>query len=97
MNHSIRDDGFQKVVIASADTDVLICTIYHYNRWMYQDLKEMWFFSGKSGSFTAFPIHQLTEKLEHGVADILPVVHGLTGTFYLTKVSWIVNRVQYFD
>ena len=35
-NHSIKDDGFQKVVIASADTDVFICTIYHYNRWVYR-------------------------------------------------------------
>ena len=54
------------------------------------------FVSGKSGSL--IPIHQLTEKLEHGV-DILPAVCALTDTFYLTiiKVSWIINRVGYFD
>ena len=63
LNHSIKDDGFQKAVIASADTDVLICTIYHYNRWVDRGLKEMWFISGKSGSSTAFSIPQLTEKL----------------------------------
>ena len=65
---------------------------------MYRGLKEMWFISRKNGSLTAFPIHQLTEKLEHGVVDILPAVHALTGTFYLTivKVSWIINRVGYF-
>ena len=40
LNHSIKDDGFQKVVIASADTDVFVCAIYHYNRWMYRGLKE---------------------------------------------------------
>ena len=59
----------------------------------------MWFISGKSGSLTEFPIHQMTEKLENGVADILPAVHALTGTFYLTvvKVSRIINRVGYFD
>ena len=54
----------------------------------------------KNGSLTAaFLIEQLTEKLEHGVVDILPAVHALTGTFYLTivKVSWIINRVGYFD
>ena len=66
---------------------------------MYRDLKETWFISGKSGSLTAFPILQLTEKLEHGVVDILPAVHALTSTFYLivVKVSWILNRVGYFD
>ena len=60
----------------------------------------MWFISGKSGSLTAFPIHQLTENLEHSVVvDIFPAVHALIGTFYLTivKVSWIINRVRYFD
>ena len=53
----------------------------------------------KNGSLTAFLIEQLTEKLEHGVVDILPAVHVLIGTFYLTivKVSWIINRVGYFD
>ena len=56
----------------------------------------MWFISGKKGSLTsltAFPIHKLIEKLEHGVVDILPVVHALTGTFYMTivKVSWIMH------
>ena len=53
----------------------------------------------KNGSLTAFLIEQLTEKLEHSVVDILPAVHALTGTFYLTivKVSWIINRVGYFD
>ena len=99
LNHSIRDDGLQKVVLASADTDVFICAIYHNNKWLYRGLKEMWFISGKSGSLTAFPIHQLTEKLEHVVFYIFPAVHALTGTFYLTivKVSWIINRVGYID
>ena len=63
LNHSIKDNGFQKAVIASAVTDVLICAIYHYNRWVDRGLKETWFISGKSCSFTAFPIPQLTEKL----------------------------------
>ena len=47
LNHSIKDDGFEKVVIASTDTDVFICAMYHYNRWVYHDLKEMWFLSRK--------------------------------------------------
>ena len=96
MNHFINDHGFQKVVRTLADTNVSICAIYHYNRLVYRGLKEMWFISGKKGSLTsltAFPIHELTEKLEHGVVDILPAVHALTGMFYLTivKVSWIMN------
>ena len=58
LNQSIKDEGFEKVIIASADTDVFICTAYHFNRWIYSGLKEMWVISGKSGATTAFPIHQ---------------------------------------
>ena len=93
LNHSIKDDGFQKVVTASADTGVFVCAIYHYNRWVYRGLKEMWIIGGKSGSLTAFPNHQLTEKLEYGVVNILSAVHALTGTFYLnnkqSRVFWL--------
>ena len=99
MHHSIKDNGFQKVAIASADTYVFICAIYHYNRWVYRGLKKIWFISGKSGLLITFPIHQLIGKFEHGVADILAAVHALTGMFYLiiVTVSWIVNRVGCFD
>ena len=79
-----------------ADTNIFICSIYHYNRLVYCGLKEMWFISGKKGSLislTAFPIHELIEKLENGVVDILPAVHALTGTFYMAivKFSWIMH------
>ena len=45
LNHSIKDDGFQKVIIASVATVVFICAIEYYNRWVYRSLKEMWFIS----------------------------------------------------
>ena len=79
LNQSIKDQGFEKVIIASADTDVFICAVYHFNRWIYSGLKEMFVVSGKSGATTAFPIHQLKEKVEPSMVDILPEVHALTG------------------
>ena len=79
LNQSIKDEGFEKVIIASADTDVFICAVYHFNRWIYSGLKEMWVISGKSGATIAFPIHRLIEKLEPSVVDILPTVHARTG------------------
>ena len=54
---TIKDDGFQRVVIASADTNALIFAIHHYNRWVYRGLKEMWLIKGKSGSLTVFFIN----------------------------------------
>ena len=52
LNQLIKDEGFEKVVIASADADIFICAVYHFNRWIYCGLKEMWVISGKSGSTT---------------------------------------------
>ena len=39
----------------------------------------MWVISGRSGATSAFPIHRSTEKIEPGVAVVLPTVHALTG------------------
>ena len=79
LNQSIKEERFEKVIIASADTDVFICAVYHFNRWIYSGLKDMFVISGKSGATTAFPIHQLKEKMKPSVVDILPAVHALTG------------------
>ena len=79
LNLSIRECGMERAIIASADTDVFICALYHFKRWIYAGLKELWIFSGRSGSTTAFPIHCLAEQLEDDVIDILPAVHALTG------------------
>ena len=62
---------------------MFVYLIYHFNRWIYRGLKEMWIVSGKSGSTTVFPIHQLAEQLESNVADILPAIHTLTGSLLL--------------
>ena len=80
LNQAITDERFERAVIASGDTDVFICVMYHYNRWVYCDLNEMSIVNGKSGSTTAFAIHLLAEKLDPSVVDILPSVHALTGS-----------------
>ena len=78
LNQSVKDKGFEKVIIASADKYVFTCTAYHFKRWIYSGLKEMWVICGKSGATAALPIHRLTEKLESSVVDILPAVHAVT-------------------
>ena len=86
LNQAITDERFEQAVIASRDTDVFICAMYHYNRWVYRGLNEVWIVSGKSGSTTAFPIHLLAEKLDPSVVDILPSVHALTGSPILLTI-----------
>ena len=83
VHQSVTSEKFERVIIASGDKDVFVCSIYHFNRWIYCGLKEMWIVSGKSGSTTVFPIHQLAEQLELNVADIFPAIHALTGSLLL--------------
>ena len=67
----------------------------HFNRWIYYicGLQEMWIISGKRGSMTALPIHQLTQEIESTVIDILPAVHALTGLISLIDLlcSFVSN------
>ena len=63
VHQSVTSEKFERVIISSGDTDVFVYSIYHFNRWIYRGLKEMWIVSGKSGSTTVFPIHQLAEQL----------------------------------
>lgn len=95
VNQIVRDAHYDKVIIASGDTDVFVCSMYHFNRWVYRGLKEMWIISGKRGSITAFPIHKLTEKLDPSVVDILPAVHALTG-FLFTSRSPLISIIVLF-
>ena len=88
---SVTTENFESVIIASGDTDVFVCSIYHFNRWIYRGLKEMWIVSGKNGSKTVFPIHQLAEQLESNVADILPAIHALTGFLFTIERNWSFN------
>ena len=83
VHQSVTSEKFERVIIASGDTDVLVCSIYHFNQWIYRGLKEMWIVSGKSDSTTVFPIHQLAGQLELNVADILPAIRALTGSLLL--------------
>lgn len=92
VNQAVNNERFERVIIASADTDVFVCSMYHFNRWIYCGLAELWIISGKRGSMTALPIHQLTENIESTVIDILPAVHALTGTIPLFRTLILLNK-----
>ena len=90
---TVTTENFESVIIASGDTDVFVCSIYHFNRWIYRGLKEIWIVSGKSCSTTVFPIHQLAEQLESNVADILPAIHVLTGLLFTIEQNSSFNSL----
>ena len=42
INHNITVDHYQEIILASADTDIFLCFLFHFTRWMYFDLQEVW-------------------------------------------------------
>ena len=54
LNQSIKDEGFDKAIIVSANTGAFICAIYHFNQLIYCGLKEMWVADGRSGATSGF-------------------------------------------
>ena len=87
VNHTVKVDKFSKVVIASSDTNVLVCVLYHFNHWIYSGLNELWIISGKKGSINFTPVHKIVNVMDSNVIDILPAVHALTGCDATSKVG----------
>ena len=79
IHQAISTNNIERVIVASGDTDLFVCSIYYYTRWVYRGLKELWIVSGNSDSKIVLPIHQLAAKLPSDAIDILPAVHTLTG------------------
>ncbi|XP_057301782.1 uncharacterized protein LOC130636171 isoform X2 [Hydractinia symbiolongicarpus] len=87
VSQSISEERFEKVIVASPDTDVFVCSVYHFKRWIFNGLNELWVVSGRSGTTVAFPVHDLAERIAPEVIDILPAVHALTGCDTTSKIG----------
>ena len=57
--------------------DVFISALYHFSRWFFFGLSELWVVSGKSNARLAIPLH-VFEKMDTNAVDVLPAVHALT-------------------
>ena len=87
LSHVVKSNHFQKIIVASPDTDVFVCVIHHFNQLIYFGLNELWFLTGKSISKCFIPIHDLVNTMDSDVIDILPAVHALTGCDTTSKVG----------
>ena len=87
MSQAVKTGHFQNIISASADTDVLVCSIYHFNQLKYSDLTELWVITGRSTSKNFIPIHSLVNTLDSHIVEILPAVHALTGSDSTSKVG----------
>ena len=79
INHGITVDHYQQIILASADTDIFICSLYHFLRWMHFDLHELWMLCAQGAHSRAVPIHTIATSMDSDVIDIMPAVHALTG------------------
>ena len=79
-DHAIKIENFKKIIIVSADTDVLVSAVHHFSRWVFSDLTELWIIGVKKGiQRQALPVHTLVDKIDGDVVEILPALHALTG------------------
>ena len=79
ISHAVRVMNFQKVIVASPNTDVFVNLVYRFTRWIYAALEQLWIISGKKESNNAIPSHVLGERLDDSIIEILPAIHALTG------------------
>ena len=87
VNHAVTVESLRRIIVASADTDVFVCLMYHFSRWTHFDLTEIWVLGGQGATRRAIPVHDLAERIELRVRDILPAVHVLTGCDTTSKVG----------
>ena len=67
LNHAVKVTKYHSFVVASPDTEALVCAMHHFKQLTFFDLNEFRFLSGRSDS-TAVPIHDL---VDHMNADVV--------------------------
>ena len=64
INHAVTVERFSRVIVASGNTDVFICLLYHLSCWRFSNLKELWVLCGQGNTTRAVPLHTLTDSLD---------------------------------
>ena len=93
-NHAIKVKNYKNVVIASGDTNLFVCELFHFGRWIYSMLQELWTVAGKSNAKFAVPVHTIFDQLHTEVEDILPAMNALTSCDTTSKVGKKVSGLQ---
>ena len=73
--------NFQRVVVCSRDTDVLLLLIYHATA------EEVWLSAGTTKEKIFVPVHTVQESLDVGVRNNLLAYHALTGSDTTSQFS----------
>ena len=91
--------GAKRLVVLSADTDILVLMLYYWRELERKGINELWFpWFQAIGRY--IPIHKLALKLGADFCKVIPAVHALTGCDYSSKAgtkaaALIANPVVY--
>lgn len=77
--------GYQRVMVLSNDTDVLVLLLYHWTTFKNLGLKELWIRLGVGATTRQVPVHIMAERI--AICHVLPALHFLTGSDCTSKVG----------
>ena len=73
------ENGTEKIIVLSNDTDVIVGFIYHCRNLLNNGLKELWLRGGVGVTTRFIPIHTLINNLGPSLCEQMPAMHCLTG------------------
>ena len=87
---NMAENGHQRVVIRTVDTDVLVITISTFDK-LESFVEELWldFRAEKNGKF--YPVHDIYEELRKSKAMGLPFFHAFTGCDQVSFLSHVIK------
>ncbi len=81
------EDGIKRLIVLSADTDILVNLLYYWRRLSWIGLKELWQRVGSQQKTRYIPIHILAREMGIMKCNVMPALHSLTGCDYTSKVG----------
>ena len=87
INHAIKKDDHNRVIVASPDTDVFVCLVHHFYRWIYFGLNEIWMLCEQDITKRYVAVHDIVKFILQELSDVLPAVHSLIGFDTTSKIS----------
>ena len=79
--------GFTKIVLVSADTDVMVLALFHWPSLHQLGVGAMWVHTGVGDSTRLLPVHFFLKDMSQDLCSLLPTIHALSGSDYTSKVG----------
>ena len=77
--------GFTRIVLVSADTDIIVLALFHWPTLHQLGVQEMWVRTGVGDSTRLLPVHVIHKKMGQDLCALLPAIHALSGADYTSK------------